>query len=187
MSDPDQTQKKPWLALLLATGFGLGYVPKAPGTAGSLLGLGLAYLGHLLVVPLLSLTLEPAGHWGSFTPSGVFFLLSCAVAFYLLPAAAGVWAAGRSSRHLGSTDPAIVVIDEVSGQQLALFGFGVVYPAEWKYLLAGFILFRVFDIWKPWPVRRAEKLPGGSGIMADDWVAGIYAALGLWLLRVAGM
>ena len=54
---------------------------------------------------------------------------------------------------------------------------------NWKYLLLGFILFRVFDIWKPWPVRQAEKLPGGWGIMADDWVAGIYAALGLWLAR----
>jgi phosphatidylglycerophosphatase A len=53
---------------------------------------------------------------------------------------------------------------------------------NWKYLLLGFILFRVFDIWKPWPIRRLEKLPGGWGIMADDWMAGIYAAI---LLRVA--
>jgi phosphatidylglycerophosphatase A len=59
--------------------------------------------------------------------------------------------------------------------------------AGWKYLLAGFILFRVFDIWKPWPVRQAEKLPGGWGIMADDWVAGVYAALGLSLLRWLGL
>ncbi len=58
--------------------------------------------------------------------------------------------------------------------------------ANWQYLLAGFILFRVFDIWKPWPVRAAERLPGGWGIMADDWVAGIYAAVCLWGLRAAG-
>ena len=57
---------------------------------------------------------------------------------------------------------------------------------NWKYLLAGFILFRVFDIWKPFPARRAEFLPGGLGIMADDWIAGAYAALGLWLIRALG-
>ncbi len=56
----------------------------------------------------------------------------------------------------------------------------------WKYLLAGFILFRLFDIWKPFPARQAEALPGGWGIMADDWVAGIYAAICLWLARSAG-
>jgi phosphatidylglycerophosphatase A len=57
---------------------------------------------------------------------------------------------------------------------------------NWKYLVAGFILFRVFDIWKPFPARRAELLPGGLGIMADDWIAGAYAALGLWLIRALG-
>ncbi|MGA7553356.1 MAG: phosphatidylglycerophosphatase A, partial [Candidatus Acidiferrales bacterium] len=57
---------------------------------------------------------------------------------------------------------------------------------NWKYLLLGFILFRVFDIWKPFPARQAESLPGGWGIMADDWIAGIYAAIGLWLARAAG-
>jgi len=60
-------------------------------------------------------------------------------------------------------------------------------PLNWKYLLLGFILFRVFDIWKPFPVRQAESLPGGWGIMADDWVAGVYAAIGLWLARAAGL
>jgi phosphatidylglycerophosphatase A len=59
--------------------------------------------------------------------------------------------------------------------------------ANWKFLLAGFILFRVFDIWKPFPARQAESLPGGWGIMADDWIAAVYAALGLWLLRALGL
>ena len=58
---------------------------------------------------------------------------------------------------------------------------------NWKYLLLGFILFRVFDIWKPFPARQAESLPGGLGIMADDWIAGIYAALGLWIARAIGL
>lgn len=58
---------------------------------------------------------------------------------------------------------------------------------NWKYLLLGFILFRLFDIWKPFPARQAESLPGGWGIMTDDWIAGVYAALGLWLARAVGM
>ena len=100
------------------------------------------------------------------------------------------------------------MIDEVSGQHLTLLlGCGVpvwwkaaqpVFDTlplglitfraalNWKYLLLGFILFRVFDIWKPFPARQAESLPGGWGIMADDWIAAIYAAIGLWLARAAG-
>ncbi len=108
-------------------------------------------------------------------------------------------------------DPQFVVIDEVSGQYLALllgiapFDFNrksdrhwlrrfraicnyvaVSLNVNWKYLLLGFILFRAFDIWKPFPARQAESLPGGWGIMADDWVAGIYAAIAL-LARAAGL
>ncbi len=78
-------------------------------------------------------------------------------------------------------DPQIVVIDEVAGQLICLYGSGYArtFAVNWKYLLLGFILFRVFDIWKPFPARQAESLPGGLGIMADDWIAGIYAALGI--------
>lgn len=79
-----------------------------------------------------------------------------------------------------------MVIDEVSGQLISYFGIGAALP-NWKYLLLGFILFRVFDIWKPFPARQAESLPGGLGIMADDWIAGIYAALGLWIARALGL
>ncbi len=61
------------------------------------------------------------------------------------------------------------------------------FAVNWKYLLLGLILFRVFDIWKPFPARQAESLPGGLGIMADDWIAGIYAALGLWIARAIGL
>jgi phosphatidylglycerophosphatase A len=116
----------------------------------------------------------------------------------------GVWSSSRAAEYAGIGDPQYVVIDEVSGMHLtlvlALMPVGLptflipsdeasvfaLYSAfsllNWKYLLLGFILFRVFDIWKPWPIRRLEKLPGGWGIMADDWMAGIYAAI---LLRVA--
>jgi phosphatidylglycerophosphatase A len=97
----------------------------------------------------------------------------------------GVWAADRCAAYWGAKDPQTVVIDEVSGQHLAC-ALGLA-ALNWKYLLLGFILFRVFDIWKPFPARQAESLPGGWGIMADDWIAGIYAAIGLWLARAAGL
>jgi phosphatidylglycerophosphatase A len=97
----------------------------------------------------------------------------------------GLWAAGRAARYTGQKDPQFIVIDEVSGQLITYFmPFAVL---NWKSWLLGFILFRVFDIWKPFPARQAESLPGGWGIMADDWIAGIYAALGLWLARFAGL
>ena len=75
------------------------------------------------------------------------------------------------------------MIDEVAGQLIAL----IAVPVSWKCLLAGFILFRVFDIWKPFPARQAESLHGGLGIMADDWIAGAYAALVLGLARHFGL
>ena len=78
------------------------------------------------------------------------------------------------------------MIDEVSGQMITYL-LRPSLPLNWKYLLLGFILFRVFDIWKPFPARQAESLPGGLGIMADDWIAGIYAALGLWIARALGL
>ena len=127
----------------------------------------------------------------------------------LFIAGLGVWASDRVAKCFHENDPQYVVIDEVSGQHLTLLlGCGIpiwwrVAPLfwntmplglialrsalNWKYLLLGFILFRVFDIWKPFPVRQAESLPGGWGIMADDWIAGIYAAIGLWLARAAGL
>jgi phosphatidylglycerophosphatase A len=129
--------------------------------------------------------------------------LLCTLVVVTILIAVGVWSATRVALHAGSKDPQFVVIDEVSGQHLTLllplipialphltahgdFSVYTIFFAlsllNWKYLLAGFILFRVFDIWKPFPVRQLERLPGGWGIMADDWMAGIYAAI---LLRVA--
>jgi phosphatidylglycerophosphatase A len=92
-------------------------------------------------------------------------------------------------KHLQSKDPQIVVVDEVAGQLICYLGLATprTFALDWKYLLLGFILFRVFDIWKPFPARQAESLPGGLGIMADDWIAGIYAALGLWIAISLGL
>ncbi len=129
--------------------------------------------------------------------------VTSAVLLVLLLSLVGVWSAGKAARFAGIEDPQFVVIDEVAGQHITLilplipiamphlathmdFSDYAIYAAlsllNWKYLLAGFVLFRLFDIWKPFPIRSLEKLPGGWGIMADDWLAGVYAAI---LLKVA--
>jgi len=129
--------------------------------------------------------------------------LLCAFALLIFLALAGVWASHVAADYSGLKDPQFVVIDEVAGQHLTLvlplipiamphlkahvdFSVYAIFAAlslvNWKYLLVGFLLFRLFDIWKPYPIKNLEKLPGGWGIMADDWLAGVYAAI---LLRAA--
>jgi phosphatidylglycerophosphatase A len=143
------------LAGIVATWFGCGYATKAPGTAGSLAAVVIAWALH------------------RFTglPSGWFALL----AGVLFPV--GVWAADVTARVTRLKDPQIVVVDEVVGQWLTLAGATTLNAKSW---LAGFVLFRLFDIWKPFPVRRLEALPGGLGIVADDVMAGVYGALVLF-------
>ncbi len=129
--------------------------------------------------------------------------VTCAILLFLFLAFVGVWSAGKAADFAGIKDPQFVVIDEVAGQHIALilpliplampnlsahmdFSQYAIFSAlsmlNWRYLLAGFVLFRLFDIWKPFPIRNLEKLHGGWGIMADDWLAGVYAAI---LLKVA--
>jgi phosphatidylglycerophosphatase A len=144
------------LALLLATWFGCGYFPKGPGTAGSIGGLIIAYLLH------------------SFTQIPLWFLAPMSAVLFL-PA---VWAASRTGALTGRHDPQIVVVDEVIGQWIALSVAASFSPAP---VIAAFGLFRLFDIWKPWPVRTMERLPRGWGVIADDAAAGIYAALVLYI------
>ncbi len=142
-------------ARLLATWFGCGYAPKGPGTAGSLAAIVLAW---------------PLAQYAGLRPWG-FAILAAVVT---LPA---IWAADVTARETGLKDPQIVVIDEVVGQWLALAGASVL---NWKTFLAAFLLFRAFDNWKPPPVRQLERLPGGTGIVLDDVMAGLYAALVLF-------
>ncbi len=144
------------VANAISTWFGCGYAPKAPGTAGSAAAIGMAWL------------VARAAWWRP--PE--FAALAAAVS------APAIWAAGETARQAGLKDPQYVVADEVAGQWLALAGARVL---NWKSWLAAFLLFRLFDIWKPWPVRRLEALPGGLGIVADDLMAGLYAALVLFL------
>ena len=173
-------KRKPRISLAIATAFGLGYIPKAPGTFGSLGGVALTLLYWYRFSPHNSVDLYIHDVYLVILPQRFIIL------FALLVAGVGVFVASRTANYLGTKDPQIVVIDEVSGQLIAYFGIGAAIT-NWKYLLLGFILFRVFDIWKPFPARQAESLPGGLGIMADDWIAGIYAALGLWIARALGL
>ncbi|MBK9169406.1 MAG: phosphatidylglycerophosphatase A [Bryobacterales bacterium] len=144
-------------AQLLAVWFGCGWAPKAPGTAGSLGALAVAW---------------PLAAYAGWAPWH-FAVLAGAMT---LPA---IWAAGVEARTSGRKDPGQVVVDEVVGQWVALAG---VRDFGWKNWLAAFLLFRLFDIVKPSPVRQLEALPGGTGIVADDLMAGAYAALVLILM-----
>jgi phosphatidylglycerophosphatase A len=105
-------------------------------------------------------------------------LAAAAVGIFFL----GVWAASGAEKYFGRVDPGHVVIDEVVGQLLT---FLVRPDASWKWLLAGFVLFRIFDVVKPFPARQAERLPGGWGIMTDDVVAGLYSLAAVLILGYA--
>jgi phosphatidylglycerophosphatase A len=150
--------RAPLWATLVATFFGIGRLRPGPGTWGSaatvLLWAGLAHV------------LSPAWH----TPT--------ATALAILITLIGIPAATQVSRASAAKDPQFVVIDEVAGQLIAL----IAVPFAWKTFLAGFILFRVFDIVKPPPVRQLERLPEGTGIVLDDVAAGIYAVVVMQLL-----
>ena len=182
MSEPERASRRnppesgvTGFSYWLATVGGLGKLPLAPGTWGSLAGLLLAWLFGRAEFQSFELgTTE-------FRPFNPLF-------WWIALSAAGVAVAGQVERAGGKKDPQHVVIDEVSGQWLALLAGPALFfgPLGWKSFLAGFILFRVFDTTKPFPAGRAESLPGGWGIMADDWVAGAYAALSMWLAHWAG-
>jgi phosphatidylglycerophosphatase A len=170
---------KPHISILLATWFGLGHLPKAPGTWGSLGGAALAILMAWLN---FRYQLTASWHPEKNTWTAGLHVTYSELAVTLLISVIGVVVATRASRYAQIEDPPWVVIDEVSGQLVTYHLFFWVLPLNWKSWLLGFILFRLFDIWKPFPARQLERLPGGWGIMADDWMAGIYAAI---VLRVA--
>ena len=143
------------LAVAIGTGCGVGFSPIASGTVGSLLGVA-------LYMPFAAGGLPAVG---------------IAVAL-LFPA--GVWAAGVCGKRYGAHDHGRIVVDEIVGQWIALASF----PVRPGWLLAGFLLFRVFDIWKPFPADRIdERWRTPFGVMADDVVAGVYANLALQAVR----
>lgn len=205
-------KRKPRFALFVATAGGLGYIPFAPGTWGSLGGIipaALPWWAFFGAAAASGFGIGVGPIQFPFTSRTMDFFLFCNLVLLLVIGAAGVWAASQAAVYWQRKDPQKVVIDEVSGQHLTyLLGCALPTiheslsptwtgtpialitlhsPLNWKYFLVGFILFRVFDIWKPFPARQAESLPGGWGIMADDWVAGIYAGIGLWIVRMLGL
>jgi len=166
------------LALALAT-CGVGLIPFAPGTWGSAVGAGLYLLWRAARVKGLVLA---SAHG---LAAEQFGALCTALALIILTglALAGIWAATRAERRLGRKDPGAVVIDEVVGQLITYLPLSL--AASGWMVAAGFLLFRAFDIWKPYPIRRLEALESGLGIMADDVLAGAYAATVLSLLAIA--
>lgn len=135
------------LAVLIATGFGVGYAPLAPGTVASL-------------VTVVFLSFVPFSRVGL-----VVFLVGVVVV--------GTWAAQVAERAIGGKDPGAIVIDEVAGMTLSVVAFPL--PLTPEVLAAGLALFRVFDVWKPPPARQSQRLTGGVGVMIDDLIAGLYA------------
>lgn len=153
---PSEKRSRPLLALVLSTACGIGYVPFAPGTFGAAAGL------------LLWLALPPQP-------------VAQAVAILLL-FGAGVWSGTEAERHFGRVDPGEVVIDEVMGMLVTLF----LNPVAWAGATLGFLLFRLMDVIKPYPANRLERLHGGAGVMADDFMAAVYANLALRVILEGG-
>ena len=159
-----------YLALALTT-VGVGYIPGAPGTYGSAVAVGV-----YILIGRLEFSTALHAIAGGMRLNDVAVVHGMANALLLtLFCLIGIAAAGRSIPLLGNNDPSEAVVDEVMGQFVTFlfipFGLG------WPFILAGFLLFRLFDIWKPYPIRDLEILPGGLGICADDIVAGVYAGV----------
>ncbi len=182
MADAERPPCPLW-AKIIATGGGVGYIPFAPGTFGSLLGL---FIGLVVafVVPrflyydycfnlnlgLSECIIESASFLFEALPVLLIFII-------------GLIAANTFTRKTGIKDPKEVVVDEIVGQLITLLGISIVTHDLRNWIQIGnelgfaFILFRTLDIWKPWPIRWFERLPGGWGIMMDDVVAGIFGAI----------
>ena len=139
---------------LLSLGFGTGLVPKMPGTIGTLVGV-------LLFIPMRYLPWQ-------------YYLVLVVVLF-----AVGIWLCGKTADRLGLHDHPAIVWDEIVGYLITMF----LAPPGWLWLLIGFVLFRLFDIWKPWPIRWLDKqVRGGLGIMIDDVLAAVYALICLQII-----
>jgi phosphatidylglycerophosphatase A len=158
---PSQMRKTLW-AWIVGTFFGAGLLKPGPGTYGSIAALLLWYAA--------AHTLRPG-------PSSLAFGTAAAA---LVVTLVGIPAATIVARESGRKDPGLVVIDEAAGQLIAL----IFAKPDWKHAALALVLFRLFDIVKPWPIRRLESLPGGTGIMLDDVAAGLLAVVCLCVARV---
>jgi phosphatidylglycerophosphatase A len=160
--DVQNERPRRWWAWSVATFFGAGFGKPGPGTWGS----------------VAAVLLWGVAAWGlHLSATGLLLALAIGIALTLV---LGIPAATIVERECGRTDPGFIVIDEVAGQWIALLGS----PADWRHGLIALVLFRLFDITKPFPVRRFERLPGGWGIVFDDVAAGLYALVVASLLRI---
>jgi phosphatidylglycerophosphatase A len=169
-----------YFGLALAT-CGVGFFPIAPGTLGSLVGVALFLSIHRAADSVL-VPYALAHHLYYFTLESIQLALMLVV--ILIVTLAGIWAASRAETVLNRKDPGAVVIDEVAGQMIALLSASFFIAGAWS-IVSAFILFRIFDIWKPYPIRRLESLESGLGVMADDVAAGLYAAIANSVLLAA--
>jgi len=143
------TRASLFIAKWISLGFGSGLAPKAPGTFGTLVG-----------IPFFLL----------FADFSLFNYFLITLVFLLI----GIWASQVYSDHLGVHDHGSIVWDEVVGYLITM----IASPPQWQWIIFGFVVFRLFDIWKPWPIRLLDKhVHGGVGIMIDDVLAGVYAAI----------
>ena len=155
---------KDYFALAVTT-FGVGYLPLAPGTWGSMVGVGI-----YLLFAWIEASFNPKNLSETQTTAwihvfnGVIFIVFCLL---------GIWASGHSTKLFKHKDPSQAVVDEVIGQLLT-FLF-IPFTFSWKLIFVGFLLFRLFDIWKPYPIDSLQNLPSGIGVCADDILAGVYA------------
>ena len=157
VSNEDTTLKPHRFAFALATGLGAGFTPVAPGTMGAVEGVAI----------FLAISALDFGQ-----ASRAFVFLSLNVVLFMV----GVWASNKACARTRLEDPRLIVIDEVSGQLIALTPLAFWVSTPIIGVVIGFFLFRLFDIFKPYPIRKLERLHGGLGVMADDALAGIYAA-----------
>ncbi|MDD4356643.1 MAG: phosphatidylglycerophosphatase A [Smithellaceae bacterium] len=148
-----KSAQKDQVIQVLATGFGTGLSPVAPGTVGTLVGLVICLFSYPLAWPLRLL-------------------------YVIAISAVSVYVAGRAEKLYGKTDDQRIVIDEIAGLQVTMLPVAI----TGLHLLLAFVLFRIFDIWKPFPLNHFQRFPGGWGVVADDIGAGIYAGLMMLLL-----
>ncbi len=178
---------KDYIALAVTT-FGVGYLPLAPGTWGSMVGVAIYLLtGKLFSFLTDHVTIQDPlfDLYNALIPA----VLGSALVFLIL---IGIWASSRAIEMLGNTDPSEAVVDEVIGQLITFlfipFTFALVsLEQSWTILLSGFLLFRLFDIWKPYPIDYLQVLPGGIGLCADDILAGVYAGVCLSVIYAVSL
>ena len=139
---------KKTVIIFIAQGAYTGRFPVAPGTAGTVIGV------------LLYLWMRSISHTA--------YLVLCTIVILV-----GTWTAGRAEAYLGRKDPPSIVIDEIAGYLVAMF----MVPQGWGFVVTGFLLFRIFDIMKPYPLKRLQNIHGGVGVMVDDIGAGVYTNL----------